>query len=115
MKMKRILSFICVLALALSLCSVFSFATAPEAETEVVEAEEDARAGVHYVVNKSSTYMYNRASISSGYKYNFPFPVGTHMTKAGNTSVVGFLYMTCTYNGNTYTGYVLTDHLTEVQ
>ena len=107
--MKKVLSIICVLALVVSLCSVFSFAAAPE-----VDAGDGARANARYVVSKTGTYVYNSASASSGYKYNFPIPVGTQVVKESSGSTNGFIYATCYYNG-TCTGYVKLSNLTEVQ
>ena len=104
---KKTIALICVLALVVSMCSVFSFAAEPE-----TEKEEPTRVIVAYKVGSYSTYMYNSNSTSSGYKYNFSFPIGTRMTRIDTQTDYGSFYkMTCNYNGSTYTGFVLISHL----
>lgn len=108
MKTKRILSFVCVLALALSLCSVFSFAAAPEAE--ITEASAVApRAASRYVV-KTSTYMYVNPSTTSAYACPYKLSVGTYVVSAG-PEYLGYAYVT----HNSYTGYIPLSRLTAVQ
>ena len=109
--MKKVLSIICVLALVVTLASSFTYAATPE-PTEVSSAGEGARASTQYRVSRTSTYMYNSDSASSGYKYNFPIPVGTvlqYLDKSGE-----FYYLTYKSGGTTYTGYVHEDHVAPV-
>ena len=111
MKLVKIISIICVLALALTLVSSFAFAAAPEAEVSV-DAGDNARANKHYVVKKTGTYMYNNASTGSGYKFPSPIPVGDHVVRV-DQSVYNITFYKVMYGS--YTGYVLKSHLTEVQ
>lgn len=109
--MKKVLSIICVLALVVTLASSFTYAATPE-PTEVSSAGEGARASTQYRVSRTGTYMYNSASESSGYKYNFPIPVNTvlqYLSQSGN-----FYYLRYTSGGSTYTGYVLKSHVAPV-
>ena len=108
MKKKHVIALVCVLTLAVTLFSSFAFA-------EATEAGDNTRGEIKYSVRKTSTYIYNLPSRSSGYKYNFPIPVGTEMTKEGSSSDPDFVYVSCYYQGATRIGYVLLDHLTRVQ
>ncbi|MBR4866180.1 MAG: hypothetical protein IKU11_05810, partial [Clostridia bacterium] len=60
MKTKRILSFVCVLALVLTMCSAFTFAAAPEAEEEAQSgmSTRDLQIGT---LNRD-TYLYSSPS-----------------------------------------------------
>lgn len=172
MKIVKIVSFICVLALALTLVSSFAFATASEAEIQPRSQATDFYAGhatilfsdknesnilvssipkgsllsatsdsgwsynegysqvtyggkTGYVRNKtvipadecwkvssSGTYLYNSASTTSGYKYNFPFPVNTYFQKS--TATAPFHHARMYHNSSSYTGYVLRSHVTDM-
>lgn len=103
MKMKRILSFICVLALALSMCSMFSFATAPEARATELDV------GDYGEVNRMHTYVYNTPSTSSGYAYPEAIPIGTDMRVTGKSG--NFYKVAFGYKSQWITGYVLKLHL----
>lgn len=110
MKAKRILSFVCVLALVLTMCSVFTFATQPETEVEI-ESEITPRYTGYGRVTSSRTYLYNRASTSSGYAYNGVIPVGTRVYVYETIDAV-FHRVRVTLGGTQYTGYVLMDNIT---
>lgn len=62
-----------------------------------------------YKVFNVSSYLYNSASTSSGYKYNFSFPIGTIMysIKVDNQFSPTFRYVHMLYNGSVYTGWML--------
>ena len=60
-----------------------------------------------YKVYNVSSYLYNSASTSSGYKYNFSFPIGTIMYSTRNDSSSSFRYAYMLYNGSVYTGWIL--------
>lgn len=110
--MKKILAFVCILALALTLISSFAFAAAPELDVAVTQ-EGTRTGGVHYVV-KTATHMYVSASPNSGYVFPSLIPVGAHLTRQdGGTHGAGGVYYKMMYNS--YVGYVLKDCLTEVQ
>ena len=107
MKTKRILSFVCVLALAVSLCSGFAFAAAPEATEE--EASTWAYADIDCKVTKSGgTHIYVSASTGSGYAYNGIIPQGKRMYIISTSSSGWYYYVRVTMGSSTYKGYVLT-------
>ena len=110
MRKIRLISFICVLALALSMCSVFSSAAAPEVEKEVVERSSRANYIALGEVDSAKTYLYNSNSTSSGYVYNAPLGIGTYVyirALAGS-----YYYVDVQINGTMYTGYVLKVNVT---
>ena len=111
MKIVKIVSFICVLALAMSLCSMFSFAAAPEAEVEVESSEIMPRAKL-YIVVEPRTYMYNTHSLQSGYVYPDPIPVGKYVTHKFDWGTL--MECSATWSGATRTGCVLRSHLDPV-
>ena len=110
MKTKRVLSFICILTLVVSLCSVFSFATQPETEAEI-ESEITPRYIGDGKVISTRTYLYNRASTSSGYVFNGNIPVQTRVTIHSITNDGEFYYVTGTVSQGTFSGYVETSHV----
>ena len=110
---KRFLAIFLALLVCVSLFSVMTAAAQPDL-AETTSAGDNARYGKCYRVNQSGTYMYVSASTSSGYKYNFPFPTGTLMDFKSASSNGSFYYMSCYYQGSTYTGYVQASRLTEV-
>jgi len=111
MKTKRILSFICVLALALSLCATVSFAAQPEAEDKI-EAEVTPRYTGYGTVTSTRTYLYNSASTSSGYAYNGVIPVGTQVYVYSTTNDGEFHRIRVRIDNVNYTGYVFASHIT---
>ena len=62
-----------------------------------------------YKVNRVSTYIYNSASDTSGYKYNFSIPIGTILfsNQVDNQFNPTFRYVYVLYNNNVYTGWML--------
>ena len=104
MKKKHIIALICVLALAVSLMSSFSFAAAPE-----VEFSENMTRAIRYKVAAYGTYMYNSPSENSGYKRQHPIPVGTYVTNTIDYGI--FVYGTAKWNGETLSGYILRSQL----
>lgn len=111
MKTKRILSFVCVLALVLTLCSIFSFAAQPEAEAEI-ESEITPRYVGPGTVTSTRTYLYNSASTSSGYVFNGNIPVNTPVNILATTNDGEFYRVRVTVTQGTFTGYVLANHVT---
>ena len=109
--MKKILAFICVLTLVMSLCSMFSFATAPEAE-EGVQTEMSTRDLQTGKTNKT-TYIYNSYSTSSGYKYSDPIPKNetVYIYSLVTSNGVQF-YKINWQNGTAHIGYVLKNNIT---
>ena len=104
--MKKVLAFICVLALVLSLCSVFSFAAAPEAEAEVVEAGDNVRSP-NYCYTKTRTKLY---AYTNGDHYYIEIPSGTQLEiLSGHTTERKHVR---TMDGQ-YEGYVLRAHIIE--
>ena len=109
--MKKILAFVCILTLVMSLCSVFSFAVTPETG-ETTSVGDNARYATYYRVNQSRTYMYNRASLTSGYVRPAPIPVNSQVTFI---SPSGSFYRVSFYDSDearTYTGYIESYRLT---
>ena len=76
MTLKRIISFMCVLILALTVASGFTYAALPETDDTI---ETNVYADVYGEVVKTSTYLFNSASSSSGYVRPDPIPVGTRL------------------------------------
>ena len=99
MRKIRFISFICVLALILSLCSVFSFAAAPEAGNQVYATNKQ------YVVALSGTKLYKATSGTDAWA---TIPVRTVITGTASSNA-GWGYdsvrSSVSYGGNT--GYVI--------
>lgn len=102
---KRIIAFICVLTLVVSMCSVFSFAAEPDVK---VPQEGTRTGGVHYKV-RTATYMYVNPSTTSAYAYPSLIPVGTDLV--ANNVYLGFACVTY----KSCTGYIPLSRLTEQQ
>lgn len=111
MKIVKIISFICVLALAASMCSMFSFAAAPEAEVEVAESRATSGYTVKYKVNQTRTYLYNRPSPTSGYVRPAPFSVDTPVYVDPSYISDDYYKAKVTDGGVTYYGYFERSHL----
>ena len=108
--MKRFLAFICVLALVVSMCSVFSFAAEPEPDIAVPQ-EGTRTGGVHYVV-RTATHMYVSPNPNSGYVFQGYIPVGAHLVRVNNSGDdIGWYKM----QYGSYVGYIRANCLTEVQ
>ena len=62
-----------------------------------------------YKVFNVSSYIYNSASDTSGYKYSFSFPVGTIMfsDQVDNVFNPSYRYVYMLYNSSVYTGWML--------
>ena len=106
---KRIIAFICVLALVVSMCSVFSFAAEPDVK---VPQEGTRTGGVHYVV-KRATHLYVGAG-TGGYVFSGYIPVGAHLVRQDNLPYgPNNEYYKVMYNS--YVGYVNKNDVTEVQ
>ena len=113
--MKKILAFVCILTLVMSLCSVFSFAVTPETG-ETTSVGDNARYATYYRVNQSRTYMYNSASTGSGYVRPQPIPRG-EMVRFISVSIDGNFYKVSYYDteeDRTYTGFVESSHLSAI-
>ena len=113
MKIVKIISFICVLALALTLVSSFAFAAAPEvteADSGVAPAAYDA----FFRVTKSGTYLYNRASSGSGYACPSPISVGTVIMVDLSYIPDDFYSARHTVGSSVYTGYVKQSNVARV-
>jgi len=111
MKKKQIIALACVLALVVSLMSSFTYAAVPEAEVEVAEAGDNARALKHYVV-EIATYMYSEPHPYSPTAYPNKLPVGTNLVRVDSQEYNGVWYK---MQYGSYVGYILRTRLTEVQ
>ena len=110
MKIVKVISMICVLALALTLVSGFAFAAAPEPDVKVPQ-EGTRTGGVHYVV-RTATHMYVDYDLSSAYACPSLIPVGAHLVRQNGVTYSGGWYKMMY---NSYVGYIPASRLTEVQ
>lgn len=106
---KRIIAFICVLTLVVSMCSVFSFAAEPDVK---VPQEGTRTGGVHFVV-KTATYLYVSKNINGAHAYPSLLPVGTNLVRVDNGSTIDDGWYKMMYGS--YVGYIPKSRLTEVQ
>lgn len=112
MKIVKVISMVCVLAL--TLVSGFAFAATQEAKVEVTEASEGTRSSTEYVVVKLGTYLYNSPSTSSGYVFSGNIPIGNSVYRVDSSNYYDYsdnrkLFYKVSYGS--YTGYVIANHI----
>ena len=112
MKKKHIIALVCVLALAVSLMSSFTYAAPPE--TAEADAGNGARMYTEYEVVRVRTYLYNSPSTNSGYVFDGNIPVGHSVYRVSSSNYYDRsdndrLFYKVSYGS--YTGYVIANHV----